>query len=77
MKEFTVIYRNGDSKDITVEGRDTLIREYFDDSEERFANEVIRLIWHGPTTEYIEDVMSGQLYAQISTADVNPYGWRG
>ena len=76
MKEFTVIFRSGNSKKITSPDKPTLIKEHFNNNEEHFTKEVSRLMWSSLSMHYVEDIDSQESHAQITTADVNPYGWR-
>ncbi|MDX1628232.1 MAG: hypothetical protein R3345_06000 [Fulvivirga sp.] len=76
MKEYTVIYKSGKSEVIECADKESLIRHHFNDDEDRFKNEVTRLLWSTLTMRYTEDVGSGEVNAEITSADVNPYGWR-
>ncbi len=76
MKEFTVIYRNGDSKTINAPDKSVLIQDHFEGDQKKFRNEVSRLIWSSLSMHFVEDIDSKQKHAEITTADVNPYGWR-
>ena len=76
MKEFTVIYTDGRTETLSSPGRRTLLKDHFDNDEEKFRSEVSMLKWTTLATEYVIDVQNGENNAQIFSADVNPYGWR-
>lgn len=60
MKEFTVIYRNGDFEIINAPDKSLLIKNHFDGDEKKFRNEVIRLIWSSLSMHFVEDIVSRQ-----------------
>ncbi len=76
MKEYTVVYKDGSTKEIACQDKADLINNHFENSEEKFKNEVVRLMWNTLTMRYVEDVAAGKVNAELSSADVNPYGWR-
>ena len=76
MKDYTIVYKKGDSIHYTCPDKHSLIKELFDGDEELFKSEVVRLMWDSVSTQYIEDIQNGKGYAEINSADVNPYGWR-
>ena len=77
MKEYTVVYTSGRTEEVEYPDKETLIREHFGNSVKRFRNEVSRLMWNTLSIQYVEDVQNESNFAQITSADVNPYGWRG
>jgi hypothetical protein len=77
MKEYTIVLRNGQSEEAVYPDKSTLIMERFGGNHKAFKKNVSLLKWSTFNVSYIENVQSGKLDAQISTADVNPFGWRG
>ena len=76
MRDYTIIYKDGTSKNIECADKSDLIKELFDGSEEKFKEKVVRLMWNTLTMRYVEDVASSEVNAELTSADVNPYGWR-
>ena len=76
MKDYTLIYKDGKSESVTYPDRKTLIDEHFNGNIEKFRQDVQQLKWDTLTIRYVQDVESGKVNAEISTADANPFGWR-
>ncbi len=76
MKDYTIYYKNGNNELVTYQDKATLIKTHFNGNIHKFKREVARLTWQTLTMQYIEDVQNGECHAQLSTADINPYGWR-
>ena len=76
MTEFTIIYHSGKSEVIECAGKSDLIKQHFSGDEAKFKKEVSRLLWSTLTMRYTEEIGSGEVNAEITSADVNPYGWR-
>ena len=76
MKDYLVVYKNGESETITISGKKELIQVFFNGDEQQFRERVSLLKWNTLSTYYTEDVQKGSVNAHIDTADVNPYGWR-
>ena len=76
MPTFTVTYKNGEAEDLEAFSRDDLIKQHFDDSDSHLKKKVKMITWHHNTIQFVEDVETGQIDKEVSTADANPYGWR-
>ncbi|MEP0986447.1 hypothetical protein [Ekhidna sp.] len=76
MKEYTIIYKNKPSEVVAAAGRLDLIKIQFDGDENRFKQDVKKLVWDELSMQCVLDIASDQINAQLSTADINPYGWR-
>jgi len=76
MRDYTVHFHNGDTKDLEVADKKELIEILFDGSEEKFKEEVDMLKWQSANMFFTEEVSSGKVNSEITTADANPYGWR-
>ena len=77
MKEYVVVYRNGSTESISCPDKKSLIQNYFKGDEIQFKEEVQLLKWDTLTMRYVENVDHGKIDAEMTTADVNPFGWRG
>ncbi|MEM9857433.1 MAG: hypothetical protein AAF843_08760 [Bacteroidota bacterium] len=76
MREYEVCYKDGTSQEIEVADRKELVNRLFNGSEDKLKNQVVLLKWQTANMFFTEDVASGKIESQITTADVNPYGWR-
>ena len=77
MKEYTVVYKGTrKSEMIMVPDKKTLIQEMYNGDVRKFKEEVQSLQWSTTSMHYVEDVQSEKIHAEITSADVNPYGWR-
>ena len=76
MKEYLIVYKNGETTKVNCADKESLVDEYFEGDKEKFKNEVERLIWSSLSIHYVEDVQKEEIDTEITTADVNPYGWR-
>lgn len=77
MKEYRVIYKGlKKSEEVMVPDKKALIRVLFDGDETKFRSEVKSLVWSTCGMQYVEDIQNEKIHAEITTADVNPYGWR-
>lgn len=76
MREYTLIFKDGRSETVLCEGREALVNHLFDGDVAEYQRQVRRLRWASTTVQYVQDVASGKVHAQLATADVNPYGWR-
>ncbi|WP_424961756.1 hypothetical protein [Ekhidna sp.] len=76
MKEYTIIYRNRQSEEVAAHGKSDLIKHHFDGDEDKFKNEVEKLVWNELSMQCVLDVSKDKVQSQLFTADVNPYGWR-
>ena len=76
MKNYTIIFRNGQTEEVMYPDKAALIMEHFGGSHKKFKEKVSLLKWDTHSVSYIENVQLSKVDARISTADVNPYGWR-
>ena len=76
MRDYTIHYHDGHTQDIEVADKKELIEKLFNGDEEKFKQEVDRLRWQSANMFYTEDIDSGEVTSEITTADANPYGWR-
>lgn len=76
MKEYTIIYKDSTTRDVQVTDKAELIREHFGGSEEEFKKQVSFLKWSELSMQCTLDTTTGKITSEISSADVNPYGWR-
>jgi len=76
MKEYTVFFHNGDERKISCSGKKELVKIVSDGDEKLFKEKVDRIIWSTTAMHYVEDVKTNTVNSQITSADVNPYGWR-
>ena len=76
MNDYTVIYKDGKTKELECAGKKELIEILFDGQENIFKDTVAKLKWSTISMRYIEDVATGKIDSEITSADVNPYGWR-
>ncbi|MTI21163.1 hypothetical protein E1176_09045 [Fulvivirga sp. RKSG066] len=76
MREYTIVYKSGKSEMIECADKAELIKYHFANDKTKFKNEVSRLMWNTLTMRYVEDIASEKIDAEISSADINPYGWR-
>ncbi len=76
MRHYTIHYKDGSTEDIEVAGRKELIDTLFGGSEDTMKEKVETLRWQSANMFFNEDVASGKIDSQITTADANPYGWR-
>ncbi|WP_137089967.1 hypothetical protein [Mangrovivirga cuniculi] len=77
MKEYTIIYKDGNSEVAMFPNKQSIIDKKFGGNSDAFEKEVKMLQWTTLSMRYVEDIKSGKINAVISTADANPYGWRG
>ena len=77
MKDYLIVYRSGKTESVSCPDKKSLIEMYFKGDESQFKKEVQLLKWNTLTMMYSEDISQGKINAEISTADANPYGWRG
>ena len=68
MNDYTIIYKDGKSENVTYPDRKTLI--------EQFQKDVQQLRWDTLTIRYVQDIESGSVNAEISTADANAFDWQ-
>lgn len=76
MREYTIHYRNGESKVHHCDDKSSLIKEIFEGDQTRFQREVTMLSWQMQGIHYTENVERGEIDGQLTSADANPYGWR-
>jgi len=76
MRDYTVHYNNGDSKQLEVADKKELIEILFSGDEQKFKSEVKLLKWKTADMFYTEEVDTGKVSSALHTADANPYGWR-
>ena len=76
MRDYSVHYKNGEVTEVEVSGREELVKVLFNGSEAKLKDEVELLRWQSTTMVYTEDVATGKIDSEITTADTNPYGWR-
>jgi len=77
MNDYLIVYRNGKTQPVSCPDRKSLIDTYFKGDESLFKKEVQLLKWSTLTMMYSEDTSQEKINAEVSTADSNPYGWRG
>ncbi|MFZ6052493.1 hypothetical protein [Halocola ammonii] len=76
MTDYTIIYKDGKTEQLECAGKKELIEILFDGQEKSFKDKVSSLKWSTISMRYIEDVETGKIDSEITSADVNPYGWR-
>ncbi len=76
MRDYQVHFKDGTTKEIEVGGRKELIDLLFNGSEQKLKDKVSMLTWGSVNMSFSENVQSGKVESTITTADVNPYGWR-
>ena len=76
MRDYTINYKDGKTKEIEVVDKSELIEILFEGSEKKLKAEVKSLQWRTLTLFFVEDVATGDIQSQMVTADTNPYGWR-
>ena len=76
MRDYTIHYKDGHTANIEVADKKELIEILFNGEEEKLKEQVEMLRWETANMYFSEEVHSGKVTSQITTADANPYGWR-
>jgi len=72
--EFQIVYYNNKSEKVSFPGRQSLINELFNGNSDQYKAQVKRLSWSTLAMKYVEDVKTGKIEAEITSADINPFG---
>ena len=76
MIRFKVFFKNGKIKTLDAKSRDLLLKNFFDNDEEKLKKEVSKIEWADRKIQVSENVETGELERSIIGADTNPFGWR-
>ncbi len=76
MRDYTIHFKDGHTESMEVAEKQELIEVLFDGDEDQFRSKVETLRWQSANMFFKEDVETGEIDSQITTADANPYGWR-
>ena len=69
MKEYTLFYKDGKIEAVFFPDKKSLIEDHFNGSIDQFKADVTRLRWETLSMRYDEDVLTGKINAEMTTAD--------